>query len=122
MSKQKRLYKTRKTILEYYLKSAKTDISRMYFYGRLDELKKNPENGKGENMSIIDAKIEIVCDNCSTSIEFEPPYVYGNYSGGGGHYDTRDSLIQTFVEEEGWIWVNDGTQYCSEDCQEESRD
>jgi hypothetical protein len=34
----KTIYKTRKKQLEYYLKSAKTDLAKMYWYGRLDEL------------------------------------------------------------------------------------
>lgn len=73
-------------------------------------------------MSIMDAKIEIVCDNCTQSIDFEPAYMYTTYSGAGGHYDTSDLAIKTFLIEEGWIWVSEDIQYCSEDCQEEDRD
>lgn len=32
--------KNRKFALEYYLKAAKTDLAKMYWYGRLDELAK----------------------------------------------------------------------------------
>lgn len=35
-----KVYKDRRRMLRYYLKSAKSDLTKMYWMGRLDELKR----------------------------------------------------------------------------------
>lgn len=65
-------------------------------------------------MAIHDATVEVTCDGCSSAITIEPEFVYLNYSGKDGHYDTRDEAIEGKLETEGWE-VEDGKHYC-EDC------
>ena len=65
---------------------------------------------------IYDAIVEVSCDNCNDSIEVAPAYVYDDYSGKSGHYDTRNNSIEHQIEQEhGWI-VEDGKHYCCEEC------
>lgn len=62
---------------------------------------------------IHDAKIEVTCDgeHCRESIEIQPDYVYRDRSAASGHYETRDSFIETKISEEGWT-VKDGKHFC----------
>lgn len=71
---------------------------------------------------IHDAKVEVTCDGkgCGESIEIEPEYVYRNYSGSSGYYDTSDDAIERKLEREGWT-VLDGQHYC-EDCKFDVRE
>ena len=65
---------------------------------------------------IYDAVVKVSCDKCSGSIDVEPAYVYNDYSGNSGHYNTDDSAIEDIlVEEYEWV-VSDGKHYCSQDC------
>ena len=70
---------------------------------------------------IHDAVVLVTCDAewCREETNVELPYVYPNYSGVGGFYDTDDATIIGLLEDEGWIVrrleVNCRT-YCCEDC------
>ena len=69
---------------------------------------------------IHDAKIEVTCDNseCGDYIIISPPYVYTDYSGDNGHYDTDDSTLNELIESEGWLAMEteDGYKYYCIDC------
>ena len=69
---------------------------------------------------IHDAKIEVTCDNseCDDYIEISPPYVYGDYSGNNGYYDTDDSTLNELIKQQEWgfIETEDGYEYYCEDC------
>lgn len=67
---------------------------------------------------IHDATVEVTCDgkNCRQSVQVEPEYVYSDYSGRNGRYDTDDSSIEDLLEDRHkWI-VDDGKHYCDESC------
>lgn len=63
---------------------------------------------------IHDATVEVTCDECSETFIVRPDYVYNDYSGKSGHYDTSDSAIEKKIAREGWT-VKDGKHFC-EDC------
>lgn len=49
-----------------------------------------------------DPQIDVTCDGCGDVITWEPVYVYRDWSGKNGHYDTRDAEFQKFLKAEGW--------------------
>ncbi len=60
------------------------------------------------------ATIEVTCDSekCFESVHVEPDYVYHDYSGESGQYDTSDSVIENRLRAgHGWI-VMDGKHFC----------
>lgn len=61
-----------------------------------------------------DPQIEVTCDGCGGSIIWEPTYVYNDWSGTSGHYDTRDCEYQRFLAAEDWEGDGD-TDKCG-DC------
>lgn len=65
-------------------------------------------------MAIHDATVEVTCDGCSSAITLSPEFVYPNYSGKGGHYDTSDEALEEKLTREGWE-AKGGKHYC-EDC------
>ena len=70
---------------------------------------------------IYDATVEVCCDMCRDAIDVEPAYVFNNYSGNSGHYDTRESAIEDIlVEQHEWI-VTDGQHYCCQECADNHR-
>lgn len=73
-------------------------------------------------MAIFDAKVEVTCDgeHCRESIQIQPDFVYRDYSGKSGHYDTRDSAIEEILVSEGWA-VEDGKHLC-ESCKTNQED
>jgi hypothetical protein len=69
---------------------------------------------------IHDPTVEVTCDNedCGDSVFVELDYVYHDYSGRNGQYDTEDKTIERQLENEhGWVVV-DGKHYCCDDCAE----
>jgi hypothetical protein len=66
--------------------------------------------GRNKNM-LHDATIEVTCDGCSSAITIEPEFVYRDYSGKNGYYDTSDDAIEAKLVIEGWE-VLDGKHYC----------
>jgi len=68
---------------------------------------------------IHDPQIEITCDgvNCPDSITVQPEYVYSNYGGGGGRYNTDDDAIESLLTSAGWL-VQNGKHFCCELCSE----
>jgi hypothetical protein len=72
---------------------------------------------------IHDARMEVTCDHleCEDFISISPPYVYTDFNGDNGYYDTGDSTLNELIEKEGWLvkWtVNSYRHYC-EDCKEQ---
>jgi hypothetical protein len=65
-------------------------------------------------MAINDATVEVQCDGCGEIEDISPEYVYRDYSGKNGYYDTTDSAIEEKLLGLGW-GVKDGKHYC-EDC------
>lgn len=63
---------------------------------------------------ICDPEIECVCDECGDSIYVSPSYVYHDYSGNNGYYDTSDSSIEKKLVSEGWT-CEGGKHFC-DDC------
>ncbi len=49
-----------------------------------------------------DAKIDVVCDDCGAVAEWAPDFVYFDYTGNNGHYDTSDSAFEDWCEQNGW--------------------
>lgn len=68
---------------------------------------------------IHDAKVEVTCDgeHCMESIEVEPEFVYPDYSGKNGYYNTKDSALEKLIEQAEWQ-VKDGKHFC-EGCQDD---
>ena len=64
---------------------------------------------------INDPTMAVDCDNCYTTIFYNMPFVYDDYTGDYGHYDSNDTDIEEFVKEVGWIVDND-KQFCCEEC------
>ena len=66
---------------------------------------------------IHDAKVEVTCDGscCHESVEILPPYVYRDYSGTNGYYDTSDRAIVKELTNEGWF-IQDDKHYCCAEC------
>lgn len=62
---------------------------------------------------IHDATVEVTCDDCGDSTYVEPKYVYTNYSGNNGHYDTDDESIEEILEKEHDFLIKDGNHYCN---------
>jgi hypothetical protein len=75
-----------------------------------------------EDAVIHDAKVEVTCDGngCMESIEICPDYVYFDYSGNNGGYDTSNDAIEKKLDEFDWV-VIDGKHLC-ESCQPEEDD
>lgn len=71
-------------------------------------------------MAIHDATVEVTCDgkDCTCSLTVEPDFVYRDYSGKNGYYNTSDDAIGEKLEIEGWI-VQDGKHPC-EACKDQS--
>jgi hypothetical protein len=67
---------------------------------------------------IGDATIEVTCDHesCEESIVIEPEYVFNDYSGKSGHYDTSKRALRRLIEEqEGWFMdADECTTYCGQ--------
>lgn len=53
---------------------------------------------------IHDATVEVTCDQdgCHENVILEPEYVFSDYSGNNGHYDTRDRSLFKLLKAEGW--------------------
>jgi len=65
---------------------------------------------------IHDAIVQVSCDGngCAEIAEVQPEFVYPDYSGKNGYYDTRDEKIESkLVREYGWT-VKDGKHFCGE--------
>lgn len=72
---------------------------------------------------IHDATVEVTCDgnNCGETVVIEPEFVYPDYSGKNGYYDTKDSSLEKKIKREGWSVING--QHLCESCspQEDSQ-
>lgn len=60
----------------------------------------------------FDAKVEVLCDECGHVEYWEPQFVYMNYAGGGGHYDTSDGAFEDWLEDEGWEEFSEDQHRC----------
>lgn len=66
---------------------------------------------------IHDPVVEVTCDNCDDAcVQVEPDYVYTDYSGERGYFDTSDAAIAKLLPRYEWLERN-GKHYC-EDCTE----
>jgi hypothetical protein len=70
---------------------------------------------------IHDAQVEVTCDACHGSTLIALPWVYSDYSGNNGYYDSSDSTIKDALTAEDWI-VSGEHQFCSKDCMEDSKE
>ena len=72
---------------------------------------------------IHSAVVEVTCDGDCTNTEYvELDYVYNDYSGKSGQYDSRDSTIEdNLVTHLDWT-VIDGKHYCTLECVKEPTD
>jgi len=61
-------------------------------------------------VSIIDAYVHIMCNQCQDEEEVDLPFVYMNQFGGGGHYDHRKPRLPR-----GWVKTGEDEHLC-EDC------
>ena len=64
---------------------------------------------------IHDARVEVTCDaeGCWESVDVEPRFVYQDFSGENGHYDTRDESIKRLLtDKHGWK-VEGGKHLCA---------
>lgn len=65
---------------------------------------------------IGDAIIQVTCDyqpQCEASIEVMPEYVFNDYSGKSGHYDTSKKALRKLIEKEDWFLdADECTTYC----------
>ncbi|MBQ0803106.1 MAG: hypothetical protein KBT76_15375 [Sulfitobacter litoralis] len=61
-----------------------------------------------------DPQVEVVCDKCGDIAFWEPQYVYSDWSGTSGHFDTTDSAFSGWCRSEEWSEDGDKT-YCP-DC------
>lgn len=66
------------------------------------------------DMARFDPRIEVVCDECGHSTDWEPPYVYSGWTGNSGYYDTSDSAFEKWAESEGWS--SDGERDICDSC------
>ena len=71
---------------------------------------------------IHDAKVEVTCDarNCDGSEYVDLVWVYSDYSGNNGYYDSSDSVIEDALEDLDWV-IYDGKHFCCKDCFEDSK-
>lgn len=60
-------------------------------------------------MPRFDAKVEVICDDCGAVEFWEPEYVYTDYSGSHGHYDTSDAAFTRWADRHNWIEIGDNT-------------
>ncbi len=67
---------------------------------------------------IGDAYVHVTCDECqSESVEIQLEYVYKDYSGNNGRYNSDDNAInETLIRDTEWKII-DGKHFC-ESCQE----
>ena len=69
---------------------------------------------------IHSAVVEVTCDgDCSHAEHVELDYVYHDYSGKSGEYDSRDSTIESKLSNDLDWTVVDGKHYCSPECVKE---
>ncbi len=61
-----------------------------------------------------DAYVNVSCDECYCEDVWEPEYVYMDYSGNNGHYDTTDDAFSRWCEKNNWTEIDDRT--VCEDC------
>ncbi len=69
---------------------------------------------------IHDATVVVTCDgdSCWESETVELDYIYYDYSGKNGAYNSDDSAIEEELERRGdWI-VDDGKHYCCQECKD----
>ena len=71
-------------------------------------------------MSISDAYVRVVCNECGYEEEVELPYIYHSYSGESGQYDDQPNTIHRQLEDSDWIIVSDEEHYCSQECYEDA--
>jgi hypothetical protein len=69
-------------------------------------------------MSRSDAEIRVMCDTCQTEEVWEPEFVYRDFSGANGYYDTSNGAFRRWCESAGWK-TDDDTDTCA-DCLEGS--
>lgn len=69
---------------------------------------------------IHDATVDVTCDRlgCNQSVIVELEYVYSDYSGDHGYYNSLDSAIEKqLVRDHNWI-IKDLKHFCCEECVE----
>lgn len=65
-----------------------------------------------------DATVEVVCDECGCTDIWSPEYVFDDYSGRSGNYDTSDAAFSMWCGGEGW--TQDGEKTFCDDCSYEA--
>ncbi len=67
-------------------------------------------------MTFFDPQIECVCDGCQESVYIEPEFVFTDYSGDNGHFDTSDSALERALTGTYEWGVVNGKHYCCDGC------
>jgi len=55
----------------------------------------------------FDPTIEVNCDECGDVVHWSPEYVYNDWSGTSGYYDTSDAAFEKWKKSEGWEGIDD---------------
>jgi hypothetical protein len=66
-----------------------------------------------------DVKVSFECTNCKEQVELEPHFVYPDYSGKNGYYDTSDRGVLKLLKENKCV-VKEDKIYCCPECAEEA--
>lgn len=72
-------------------------------------------------MTISDAYVDVTCDKCHDVERMELDYVYFDYSGENGAYDTSESGLESLLIDHGWVAREDDKHICPQ-CQDEDED
>lgn len=51
---------------------------------------------------MYDPQCEVICDECGAREWWYPEYVYHDFSGTSGHYDTSSGAYQKWLKSIGW--------------------
>lgn len=60
----------------------------------------------------FDPQIEVNCDECCEVRFWEPEFVYHDWSGENGYYDTSDEAFKKWKISEGWSADDDKCDGC----------
>ena len=72
---------------------------------------------------IHDAGVEVTCDArcCDSSEYIYLPWVYSDYTGNNGYYDSSDSVIEDALNDLEWV-IKGQYHFCCEDCFKDSQE
>jgi hypothetical protein len=61
----------------------------------------------------FDPQCAVVCDECGDTEWWNPDFVYDDFSGKNGHYDTFDSAYHKWVKSIGWVVDDQDRDLCT---------